>query len=405
MDFLPHIAARVIGTPLLIDHAKLEVILSVIGNRIGLQTPELIGNDFPAVDPASYAITSDGIGIIPIRGTLVKRASGVDAQSGLMSYDTIETMFLDAITDPAVRAIMLDIDSPGGEVGGVFDLGQTMMDMRGTKPVWAFADNAFSGAYLLASAADKIFLTQTSGVGSVGVMSVHRDESAKDQQQGISYTTITAGANKADFSPHSPLTDGAKARLQAEVNRVYDMFTSFVAVGRSIPIEAVKATEAGIFYGAEALNVRFADQVSTLREAVANLTETIKPKIITTINRKDLTMEAPSQAVEAAAKAAAPVADEGAVRSKIEAEMQAKMLADAKAVSEMCLLAGAPELAGDFIASGKTQEQIRGELLARRVSSQEIHSQVMPSDSTRIETVNLENNPLVKACQKLAGKS
>jgi ClpP class serine protease len=145
-----------------------------------------------------------------------------------------------------VRAILLDVDSPGGETGGVFDLADRIRAASRVKPVWAVAnDMAFSAAYALASAAERVFVSRTSGVGSIGVIALHADQSAKDEQDGVRYTTVFAGARKNDLNPHAPLSDEAFAGLEAEVNRVYDLFVGTVAQHRGSP-RLVRATRGAL---------------------------------------------------------------------------------------------------------------------------------------------------------------
>src|SRR5579872_2467613 len=117
---LPHLASRLFGTPLMIARAKLEVILGVIG-------PRLTGNLMQPVtiDPSGGReplVTAEGIAVVPIIGTLVSRSGYLDTASGLASYGELADAIAFAFNDAAVRGIVLEIDSPGGEVGGLFDL-------------------------------------------------------------------------------------------------------------------------------------------------------------------------------------------------------------------------------------------------------------------------------------------
>lgn len=393
MNFLPHLATRIVGMPLMVAPMRLEAILSVIGGRIGLEA----GGVVPEVSASSASndliITPGGIAIVPIHGTLAKRVGAVEAASGLTSYSSIEEMILDAATDPAVRAILLDIDSPGGEVGGVFDLAAMIRDARQAKPVWALADDAFSAAYLLASAAERIYMPQTAGVGSVGVIAVHVDESERDAQEGRRYTTVFAGARKNDFSSHEPLSNEAKNRLQTEVERIYGMFVTTVAANRNLTEEAVRATEAGIRFGADALSAGLADRVGTIRDALAELSAAINPLRTTTITQKEFRMETPIPA------AGAVTPDTDAIRAEGRQQFQQ----EAQAIVDLCTLADTPQLAGDFIARGMNEAQVRKELMARRASGPEIHSQVLPGDGTRIQpAAQLDFNPVVSACRKMA---
>ena len=157
MTMLPHIASRVLDTPLVIGQAKLEAILAVIGPRIGIEAPAPAVMNGDGRRRGANLVTPEGIAVIPVFGTLVKRAGAIEAASGLTSYGHLEDRIMDAATDPAVRAILLDIDSPGGEAAGVFDLSDLVYEARSLKPVWAVADEeAFSGAYAIASAAERL---------------------------------------------------------------------------------------------------------------------------------------------------------------------------------------------------------------------------------------------------------
>ncbi len=158
MKLLPHIASRVLGTPLLVGQAKLEAILSALGPRIGIET-QPFGLPAEPRRRRAYPVTPEGVALIPVLGTLVRRAGPIEAASGLTSYGELETEILDAATDPAVRAILLDVDSPGGEAAGVFDLADLVFVARSLKPVWAVAnEEAFSGAYAIASAAERMLV-------------------------------------------------------------------------------------------------------------------------------------------------------------------------------------------------------------------------------------------------------
>jgi signal peptide peptidase SppA len=270
---LPHLATRVFDTPLLIHQNKLEVILSVLGERMGLSSQHITHHDEEPVD-AQQGVTAQGIAVIPIVGTLVQRTMGVNAVSGLTSYKDIEKQFLAAVSNPQVRGILLDVDSPGGEATGVFDLADTIFQARGTKPIWAFAnEQALSAAYAIASSADKIFLPRTGVLGSIGVYALHVDQSELDKKLGLSYTFIHAGEHKIDGNPHSPLSQSEVDEIQQEVDQVYDLFVSTVSRNRALDEEDVRNTEAMIFMGEEAVSMGLADAVLSERDVIKQLEE------------------------------------------------------------------------------------------------------------------------------------
>jgi signal peptide peptidase SppA len=251
---LPHLASRLYGTPLLLARTKLDIILSVLGSRVGWSIQSELALPPSRASPAGQHMAATGIAVVPVHGSLVRRAMGIDAASGLTSYGDVAAMLDAAVADPTVSGILLDIDSPGGEAGGVFELAQHIRAMDAIKPVWAMAcDSAFSAAYAIACAASRVFVTQTAGVGSIGVIAMHVDQSVRDAQEGYRFTAVSAGDFKNDMSPHEPLDKGALSRLQSEVDRLYGLFVDHVASMRGLQAQAIRDTQAGLFFGLDAV--------------------------------------------------------------------------------------------------------------------------------------------------------
>jgi signal peptide peptidase SppA len=262
------IASRCFNTPLAIHSGKAETILTTV------VVPWLRGEPL-ARGPGSGRPSrgqSGAIAVLPISGTLVRRTGGMDAISGLQSYDDIRGMLRTAMADREVAGIVLDVDSPGGEIAGLADLADEIRSATVHKPIFAVADDhAFSAAYWLASAASRMFVTQTGGVGSIGIIAAHMDRSGFDQKVGLAYTVVAAGAQKADFSPHAPLSERAKSTLKAEVDRAYGLFVNAVARNRQLSAAKIRGTEAALYFGADAVKAGLADEIGTLDDAVAAL--------------------------------------------------------------------------------------------------------------------------------------
>jgi signal peptide peptidase SppA len=393
---LSHVAARVFNTPLLIHRPKLDVILAVLGPRIGLPEAQLAAAHASARSEPTP--TRRGIAVIPIHGTLVRRAGGLDALSGLTSYEAIDATLTAALNDATVEAIVLDVDSPGGEAAGVFDLADRIRAARDTKSIVAVAnDAAFSAAYALASAASHVFVTRTGGVGSIGVIALHVDQSRKDAAEGLRYTPIFAGRHKNDGSPHEALGDDALATIQAEVDRLHGLLVATVAGQRGLDAKAVRGTEARLFFGDDAVAAGLADRVGTLADALDFIATDLRPRAAlrspttrTTTTAMDTPNPAPSTtAAVPTPTAAAPTPD---------AAHQAR--ADAQAIAEYCLLAGRPQLTADFIAKGLSPATVRQTLLAQLADGAEITSRVAP-DAVSSAT-SLDNNPVVRAAKARA---
>jgi len=410
---LPHLASRLFGTPLLVHRAKLDVILAVMGERLGVAPPLA---DLALPVPKSATTAPTGIAVIPILGTLVKRSLGMEAASGLTSYNEIAAMLDAAVADPMVSGILLDIDSPGGEASGSFELARRVREAATIKPVWAVAnDAAYSAAYAIAASAQRLFVTETGGVGSIGVIALHIDQSIKDANDGYRYTAITAGAHKNDYSPHEPLSDAAKSELQSEVDRLYAIFTEHVAAMRGLDLDAVRATEAGLFFGANAVVQGLADGIQTLDATLTEFqlflnapknaltqspsqargvfrTETANPK-------KDLNMSE-EQTIDI------PGGDEAAAQlAQAVADAKRDVTQTAQAIAEVCMLAGCPERAAEFIAAGKSQSEVRRVLIDARAAyaeATEIRSTITAEAGTAVPS-HAETSPIVAAVKKLIG--
>jgi ClpP class serine protease len=145
---MTYLASSLFGTPLLIHRPKLDVILSVVGQRIGMaDVPAMPMMDMATFQRPPMVSAPEGIAVIPIHGSLVKRSLGMEAASGLTSYGEIASMLDAALADPQVSGILLDIDSPGGEASGSFELARRVREVAAQKAVWAVAnDAAYSAA-------------------------------------------------------------------------------------------------------------------------------------------------------------------------------------------------------------------------------------------------------------------
>ena len=270
---------RVTDAPLLIHPAKIGVIADALAGRM----PITINGDIPALasptlqtagrDDARPA--ADKIRVLGITGTLVNRAMPGD--SGMATYRDITAAVRKTIADPAVGGLVLDIDSLGGEAAGCQRCAEVISDAAAVMPVFAFVDtSACSAAYYLASAAGEIWLADNAAmVGSIGCVAMHRDQSKKDEQDGITYTFIYAGARKIDYSPHRPLADDVRERVQRAVNTERDRFAAFVAAARGLSVDDVLATEAGIYEGQAGVARGLADRIGPWDEMLAELKKQI----------------------------------------------------------------------------------------------------------------------------------
>jgi capsid assembly protease len=212
----------------------------------------------------------EGVAIIPVAGILMHGSSWLFGTG----YDDIRASFNRALVDPKVEAIVLHVDSPGGEVAGCFDLVEAVYAARDIKPIWAILDEtAYSAAYALASASDFIVVPRTGGTGSIGVVAMHVDMTAALEQSGLKVTTVQSGARKAEQYPTTPLSDDARARMQADIDQLGEMFVELVARNRGLSPDAVRDTEAGTFLGAAGVDAGLADVIASPQESFMALLE------------------------------------------------------------------------------------------------------------------------------------
>jgi len=279
---LPHLAQRLFNTPLALHPRKAEVVMAALTDRFGLTRIQSM-SDWDDEDDSFSRQARDtgydvveGIAIIPIQGTLVQKLGTLRPYSGMTGYDGIRACFLRALNDSEVKAICLDIDSPGGEVAGCFDLVDEIYAARGSKPVWAIlSESAYSAAYALASAADKIIVPRTGGVGSVGVIVMHVDWSQKIKNDGLQVTIITYGDRKAESNPYEPLSETARKAIQSDIDEMGRLFVSTVSRNRGITEKTVRDTEAACFLGADGVQLGLADRVASPDAAFRDLLQLV----------------------------------------------------------------------------------------------------------------------------------
>lgn len=214
-------------------------------------------------------VTHGDVAVVPLDGPMFRRANILTEVSGATSTEQFAQDFQAAIDNPAVAGIVLDISSPGGEVSGVNETAAAIFAARARKPIVAYVgDQAASGAYWIASAADRIVMDATATVGSIGVVG----RWMKRQERG----GITSGEIVSSQSPNKrldPETDLGRAAIQREVDQVAEVFIEAVARHRGVSTQAVIKNfgGGGTEVGAEAVRLGMADAVGSLQSAIADL--------------------------------------------------------------------------------------------------------------------------------------
>lgn len=429
-----HIAERAFNKPLLIEATKSRIIANFLekrfnmhGDFVGARVDEDDG--YTTRKPDVPSITMDQVAVVSIIGTLVHRMGDCDAASGLMSYQALRECIIEHANNSAIKMIVLDIDSGGGEVDGNFELARLIREINDdVKPVIGIANGvAYSGAYSLGCAAGKLFMIETGGVGSIGVIVQHVDFSKANEAEGIKITNITAGARKAMLSPDFPLSEQAQALLQDKVDQTYNIFVQHVAMMRNISVKDVESTQGGLIFGEDAVKLNLVDGIVDYDDLIENLVTTALPVGLTEtrmriedmafLKKDKIEGDAPATPEVPAVPATAPApkpedelpADPAPgtstedpveraaaitevcnsagmaaeapkfIRSQMSVA-QVKLEADrAGQISAACKLAGKPDRAAGFIASGKALKIVQNELVAEMSAAQvDISNQPTP---------------------------
>jgi len=230
-------------------------------------------------------ISGNNIAIIPIKGEITMGGCGGSIFGSVQcaQVSKIKGMIEDSNKDNSVRAIILDIDSGGGSVVASRELMRTVKESK--KPVVAWiGESGASGAYYVASAADKIIADRDSITGSIGVLMSIQHYYELFGKIGINTTVIKAGDTKDIGSPYRPMTDEEKKELQDILDRIYDDFIIDVANNRNLSINYVRNISKGnIYLGSQAKDLDLIDEVGGFDDAVKTAAELAgirgKPKL------------------------------------------------------------------------------------------------------------------------------
>lgn len=275
-----------LARPVLLDPRAVDSVASAGSFRLRAGMDDDDGDSMFGGEPKRVApFTREGdVAVVCVEGPLSQRAWSCWCFEG-DGYDAITSRVQAALDDAGSRAVVLRLDSPGGEVAGCFEMVRALRaaSAKAGKPLVAFVDEmAASAAYALAVACDEIVCPDTGLVGSVGVITAVCDESGALALEGVKVAVITSGAAKADGHPAIPLAEDARARIQADVNLLAEIFAAEVSAARPLTPAEVLALDARVFRGAQALDAKLVDRVGNFGAAVARARELAKPSRNTT---------------------------------------------------------------------------------------------------------------------------
>lgn len=215
----------------------------------------------------------DGVAILNVEGPLFKKANLFVEFCGATSYKILRRDLQVALDDPSISAILLNVDSPGGEANGCDELAAAIYSARGKKPITAYVSGmAASGGYWIASAADRVVVSELAVLGSIGVVLGVEDRSGADERRGVRKVEIVSSQSPGKRPDVN--TEEGRTQIQTMVDDLAEVFVSAVAKHRGVSSEDVisKFGAGGVKVGAKAVASGMADEVGQFEAVLASLT-------------------------------------------------------------------------------------------------------------------------------------
>ncbi len=215
-----------------------------------------------------------GIGVIPVYGMIQQRLTSELMKAGGTSVEEISAGLDALLANKAVDAIVLDVDSPGGEVSKVPELSDQLFAARAQKKLYASVNSlAASAGYWIASAAEQVMVTPSGYAGSIGVYMLHEDVSKALDAGGIKVTLVSAGKYKTEGNPFEPLDADARAHLQEQVDATYSKFLKALARNRDRSLDDVRKNfgQGRMMNAEEAVAAGLADRQMSFEDLMARL--------------------------------------------------------------------------------------------------------------------------------------
>lgn len=268
---VPRIWSRMTSTPWAIQPEALEEIIAISERRN--ESPEAVASRLGReLDNTQRTEVRDGVAVVPVTGPLFRYANMFTQISGASSYDVLARDFVAALENPDVSAILLNVDSPGGDANGCSEFSDMIYAARDKKPVWAYVGGSgASAAYWIASAAEQIVVDETAFIGSIGVVVGIRDSREADAKNGVRQYEIVS--KQSPYKRVDPATDEGRSKIQDTIDALADVFVFKVARNRGVSAETVLSDfgQGGTFIGKAAVAAGMADRIGSFESALAEI--------------------------------------------------------------------------------------------------------------------------------------
>lgn len=262
-----HIAA---SQPWAIEPQALETVLAVAN---GLGDPEALQARLGRrLDNTRKVVMRNGVAVIPVTGPIFRYANLFTEISGATSTGVLALDIRAALDNDDVRAIVLEFDSPGGQVAGINELAKLIHTGSKRKRIVAYGESAVtSGAYWLAAAASEIVVDETAYLGSIGVVGSYQDTRKRDEKADV--RTVDIVSSQSPDKRIDPNTDEGRAKVQAQLDRLADVFVAAIAGYRKTSVDKVLSDfgRGDILIGKYAIRAGMADRIGSLESVIAEL--------------------------------------------------------------------------------------------------------------------------------------
>lgn len=343
----------------------------------------------------------NGIAVIRVQGALIHNLGW--SSSNYTGYDVIKRKVAFAMQDKDVKGVFLPFHTPGGSVYGCPDTGDLIHQCSKIKPVWTLSeDMAYSAGQWLHSQGSRRLITQSGGLGSVGVVVAHADMSKMLDDWGINMTLLFDGKHKVDGNPYEALSKSVQEKILADCKKTRGNFASVVARGTGMSIGDVLNTEAECYTGQDAVEIGFAEEVVSSNTILSEFIEHVnKPKSVTTVGKvmdpnKDK-KQADSQAQEQQASTPAPAATDPA-QSASEQSQQADERSRIKGIMSCAEAQGRGELANHLaFETSMSVDDAKGILAAAPKATTEQSQEQKPASDAFSQAMQTEDHPNLSA--------
>lgn len=254
----------------------IETVLTIASRANDVSPAALEGYRAARVKGADRLTARDGVGIITARGPMFRYANLFTEFSGATSYDTLRLDLQAALDNPDIRAILLNIDSPGGEVSGVGELANAVYDARKIKRIVSYGGGTMaSAAYWLAAAGSEIVISDTAVLGSIGVKGAYVDKHKVDESRGVRTHEFISSQSPNKSRAGDLDTEDGRAKIQRMIDALAQVFVESVAQYRGGDMTAedviAKFGAGDVKVGLEAVKAGMADRIGNFEQVVSEL--------------------------------------------------------------------------------------------------------------------------------------